>query len=64
MYLRTSKIYILIGKLDPARFLFAQGLEWQPVFKKTKVNLDLLTDINVLLMVEKRIIGGICHPIH
>ena len=30
-------------------------------FKKTKVKLDLLTDINMLLMVEKGIRGGICH---
>ena len=64
MYLRTFKICILIDRLDPARFLFAQGLEWQAVFKKTKVNLNLLTDINMLLMIEKRIIGGICHAIH
>ena len=32
--------------------------------KKTKVKLDLLTDIDMLLMVEKVIIGGICHPIY
>ena len=33
-------------------------------FKKTKVKLDLLTDINMLLMVEKGIRGGICHFIY
>ena len=32
--------------------------------KKTKVKLDLLTDIDILLMVEKVIIEGICHAIH
>ena len=32
--------------------------------KKTKVKLDLLSDINMLLMVEKGIRGVICHPIH
>ena len=31
------------------------GLAWQAALKKTKVNLDLLTDINMLLMVEKGI---------
>ena len=33
-------------------------------FKKTKVKLDLLTDIKMLLMVEKGIRGGICHFIY
>ena len=29
--------------------------------EKTKVKLDLLTDIDMLLMVEKGIRGGACH---
>ena len=33
-------------------------------FKKTKAKLDLLTDIDMLLMVEKVIRGGICHSIY
>ena len=33
-------------------------------FKITKVKLDLLTDVNMLLMVEKSIRGGICHFIY
>ena len=33
-------------------------------FKKSKVKLDLLTDIDMLLMVEKGIRGGICHTCH
>ena len=32
--------------------------------KKTKVKLDLSTDIDMLLMVEKGIKGGICNDIH
>ena len=32
--------------------------------KKTKVRLDVLTNINMLLMIEKGISGGICHSIH
>ena len=40
-------------ELDPARFLTAPGLAWQAALKKTKVKLDLLTDIDMLLMVEK-----------
>ena len=48
-----------IYKLDPAHFLFAPELAWQACLKKTKVELELLTDIDMLLMVEKGIRGGI-----
>ena len=44
-----SEIY----ELDPASFLTAPRLASQATFKKTKVKLDLLTDINMLLMVER-----------
>ena len=53
-----------IYELDPAKFLSAPGLAWQAAFKKTKVKLDVLTDIDMLLMVEKGIRGGICHSIY
>ena len=33
-------------------------------FKKTKIKLDLLTAINMLLMVENGIKEGICHSVH
>ena len=33
-------------------------------FKKTKIKLDLLTAINMLLMVENGIREGICHYVH
>ena len=33
-------------------------------FKKTKIKLDLLTDIDMLSFVEKCIRGGICHSIY
>ena len=47
-------------ELDPVRFFSAPGLTWQVASKKTKVKLDLLTDIDMLLMVEKGIRGQIC----
>ena len=34
------------------------------MFKKAEVELELLTDVDMLLMVEKGIRGGICHAIH
>ena len=53
-----------IYELDPVKVLSAPGLAWQAALKKTKVKLDLLTDIDMLLMVEKGIRGGICHSIY
>ena len=35
--------------LDPTHYLFATGLEWQAWLKKKKVELELLTDIDMLL---------------
>ena len=53
-----------IYELDPAKFLSASGLAWQAASEKVKVKLDLLTDIDMLLMVEKCIRGGIRHSIY
>ena len=55
---------INIYELDPAEFLLAPGLAWQAVLKKTKVKLDLLTDIDMLLLVEKGKRGGMFHSIY
>ena len=49
-----------IYELDPTRFLSAPALAREVALKKTKVKLDLLTDINLLLMVKKGNRGGIC----
>ena len=57
MYLRTSEICLNIYERDPAKCFQALELAWQAELKKTKVKLDLLTDINMLLMVEKGIRG-------
>ena len=59
-----ENMYLEIYELGPAKFLSAPGLAWQAALKTTRVKLDLLTDIDVLLMVEKRITGGICHSIY
>ena len=55
---------IKVYELDPAHFLSAPGLAWQACLKKTEVKLELLTDVDMLLMVEKGITGGICHAIY
>ena len=55
---------IEIYELDPAHFLSAPGLAWQACLKKTDEKLELLTDVDMLLMVQKGIRGGICHAIY
>ena len=59
-----TNMFINIYELDPVEFLSPPGLAWQAALKKNKVQLDLLTDIDMLLMVEKGIRGGICNAIH
>ena len=55
---------IKVYELDPAHFLTAPELALQACLKKTGVELELLTDANMLLMVEEGIRGGMCHAIH
>ena len=50
-------------ELDPAHFVSLPGLAWQAYLKKTNVELELLTDYDMLLMVEEGIRGGICHAV-
>ena len=56
------KICLKIYGLDPVKFFSAPGLAWQSAFKKTEVKLKLLTDADVLLMVEKgiRVVTKVC----
>ena len=49
---------------DTAHFLSLPGLPRQACLKKTSIELELLTDYDMLLMVEEGIRGGICHSIH
>ena len=55
---------IKVYELDHAHFLTAPGLAWQACLKKIGVELELLTDNDMLLMVEEGIRGGMCHAIH
>ena len=56
-----------IDGLDPALFLSTSGLAWQAALKKTKISLqllELLTIIDMLLMVENGTRDGISHAIY
>ena len=45
--------------LDPVHYYTAPGLAWDAMLKMTKINLELLSDVDMLLMIEKGIRGGV-----
>ena len=49
-----------VYELDPTYFVFAPGLAYQACLKKTGVELELITNYDMILMIEKGIRGGIC----
>ena len=53
-----------IYDLDPEIFFCAPELAWQTALKRTKVKLYLLTDIDMLIAVEKGTRWGICHYLY
>ena len=45
--------------LDPTWYYTTPGLSWDALLKHSKINLELLTDVDILLMIEIRICGGV-----
>ena len=45
--------------LDPAHYYTSPGLAWDACLKMTEVKLELLSDVDMLLMIEKGIRGGV-----
>ena len=61
---KFRKACIKTYEVDPAYFISLPGLAWQACLKKTGVELELLTDYDMLLMIEEGIRGGICHAVY
>ena len=54
MFENFQNTCLKIYELDPARFLSAPGLALQVALKKTKINLDVLTDNDIVINGRKR----------
>ena len=50
--------------LDPVYYLSAPGLAWQACLKNTEVKLELITDYDMILIIENGIRSGICQATH
>ena len=55
MYLKMLEMCLDIYRLGPVYFVSAPALAWQTCLKKTGVKLELLTDYDMILMIEKGI---------
>ena len=53
------KMCLKIYHLNLVKFLSAPASAWQAALKKTEVKLELLTDIDMPLMIEKGIRAGL-----
>ena len=62
--LKILEICLEIYELHPIYFVSAPRLPWQTCFKKLEVKLELLTDYDMILIIEKGIRGEICQAAH
>ena len=51
-------------KLDPLHYISSPGLAWDAMLKMTGINLELITDIDMQLFIEKVLRGGISYIAH
>ena len=51
-------------KLDPCHYFTSPGLSWDAMLKMTKVELELMTDIDMYQFIEKGMRGGISYISH
>ena len=49
-------------KLDSLHYYTAPGLSWDALLKSTQIDLELLTDLDMHLFIEKGMRGGIWYP--
>ncbi|XP_053379108.1 uncharacterized protein LOC123541547 [Mercenaria mercenaria] len=55
------KLCLEYYKLDPCHYFSSPGLAWDAMLKMTGIKLDLITDIDMYLFIEKGLRGGISY---
>ena len=60
----SEKSCLAYYKLDPLHYISAPGLAWDAMLKMTCINLELITDIDMQLFIEKGIRGGTSYIAH
>ena len=58
------KICLAYYGLDPCHYISSPGLSWDAMLKMTKVNLDLISVVDMQLFIEKGMRGGISYIAH
>ena len=48
-------------RLDPCHYFSSPGLSWDAMLKITEIKLELISDIDMHLLIEKRMTGGISY---
>ena len=64
MYLNNCPDGVQVFELDPACFLTTPWISMASSLKNDSNKTRSITDIDMLLMVNKVIRGGVCHAIH
>ena len=59
-----SKVFAITVMKYVSLLFISTRISMANVLKNTEAELELLTDIDMLYMVQKGIRGGICHAIH
>ena len=51
-------------RLDPSHYMSSPGISWDAMLKMTKIDLDLISDIDMQLFIAKGLRGGISYISH
>ena len=51
-------------KLDPCHYFTSPGLSWDAMLKMTNIELELMTDVDMLQFIEKALHGGVSYIVN